>query len=219
MTTRATFIGLALLASGMGAPAAAQTRPPAARQEHFFIAGIGLVTGQRFAAQTTFDAIFGQTFAPFFGGGVEVGEGPYFVDFTVSRFKKTGERAFLFNGNVFQLGIPLTATITPVEVSFGYRFHRRSKIVPYAAGGVGSYGYSESSKFSISGEDVSVRHAGVLVMGGAEFRVHRLVGVAGDVEYTHVPGIIGKAGLSKDAGESDLGGVAVRLKVVVGIRR
>src|SRR5438876_677532 len=117
-----------LLIALAGAPAAAQSSP--ADEEHFFIGGVGLVTGQRFAAQTTFDAVFGGSFQPFYGGGVEIGEGPYFGDFTFTRFQKTGQRAFLFNGKVFQLGIPLTATVTPIEITFGYRFHRHSKIVP-----------------------------------------------------------------------------------------
>jgi hypothetical protein len=36
------------------------------------------------------------------------------------------------------------------------------------------------------------------------------------VQYTHVPGIIGSGGVSQDAGESDLGGVAARFRVVFG---
>jgi hypothetical protein len=43
-----------------------------------------------------------------------------------------------------------------------------------------------------------------------------LVGIAGDVQYTRVPGILGKGGISKDAGENDLGGISVRLRVTVG---
>jgi len=36
------------------------------------------------------------------------------------------------------------------------------------------------------------------------------------VQYSHVPGILGNAGVSQQAGESDLGGVAARFKLVVG---
>jgi hypothetical protein len=40
--------------------------------------------------------------------------------------------------------------------------------------------------------------------------------MAVDVQYSHVPGILGTGGVSQQAGETDLGGVAARLKLVVG---
>ena len=55
-----------------------------------------------------------------------------------------------------------------------------------------------------------------MLNGGAEFRLHRWVGLGADVQYTHVPGILGLGGVSQQAGENDLGGVAVRVKLVVG---
>ena len=82
--------------------------------------------------------------------------------------------------------------------------------------GVGSYQYKETSTFNDPSEDVDVRHAGVVVNGGAEFRVHRWVGIGAEVEYSHVPGILGNGGVSQQAGEKDLGGVAGRLKLIVG---
>jgi opacity protein-like surface antigen len=140
-----------------------------------------------------------------------------FLEITASRFKKTGQRAVILDGEPFGLNIPLTAAITPVEFTVGYRFLRRSSIIPYAGGGFGSYRYTETSSFSIdASEDVDTRHVGYLAVGGAEFRVHRLVGIAGEVQYTHIPGVLGLGGLSKDAGEDDLGGTAVRVKVIVG---
>ena len=82
-----------------------------------------------------------------FGGGTLLAEamellsvrpGGFYVEFDVSRFKKTGQRAFINNGQTFPLGIQLTATVTPIEFSFGYRFGAKSsRVVPYAAGGVG----------------------------------------------------------------------------------
>ena len=60
------------------------------------------------------------------------------------------------------------------------------------------------------------RQTGVLVNGGVEFRLHAVLAVAADVQYSHVPGILGQAGVSQQAGESDLGGVAARLKIVIG---
>ena len=116
----------------------------------------------------------------------------------------------------FPLGIPLTATVTPFEVTGGYRYRLSKVIIPYVAIGVGRYGYSEDSSFNDTGEDVSESHAGFVVLGGVEFRVHRWVGVGVDAEYTHVTGILGAAGISQAFGEHDLGGTSVRVKILVG---
>jgi len=99
----------------------------------------------------------------------------------------------------------------------GYRFRvRTSRIIPYAGGGIGVYGYRETSEFSTAAENVDVSHHGFVMLGGAEFRVSRWIAVAGDAQYTRVPGILGQGGLSKDVNEDNLGGVAARLRVMVG---
>jgi len=209
-----------LLALSLSTSLAAQSRQtsttyddtPAISLRAFF-----LTTGESFAAKQTFNGIFGQSFEPLFGGGLElVQNGEFYLDVAASRFRKTGQRAFRSNGQNFGLGIPLTATITPFEVTGGYRYRMSPSIVPYAGVGVGSYGYKETSQFSDATENLDTRHAGFLVVGGAEVRLHRWVGISGDVQYTHVTGILGTAGISKEAGEKDLGGVALRLKVIVG---
>src|SRR6185295_7247126 len=110
-----------------------------------------MVTEQSFAAVDTFNAVFGKTYFPFFGGGAQIViHDRFFAEVTASRFRQTGERAFLSNGKPFPLGIPLTATITPLEVTGGYRFHIKSlpRVRPYAAGGFGSYAYQETSSFA-----------------------------------------------------------------------
>jgi opacity protein-like surface antigen len=169
-------------------------------------------TAEAFAATNTFEAAFGRSLQPFFGGGVQVVFADrFFVEAGASRFKKDGERAFRYNGQTFRLGLPLTATMTPFEITGGYRFHfgRMPRIVPYAAGGFGSYSYKESSPSSDPSENVDTRHSGFVLNGGVEFRLHRWVGVGVDAQYTHIPGILG-------TGENDLGGIAGRVKFVVG---
>jgi len=49
-----------------------------------------------------------------------------------------------------------------------------------------------------------------------ELRVHRWVGVGVDAQFTHIARILGQGGISKDAGENDLGGTAARVKIMVG---
>jgi Outer membrane protein beta-barrel domain len=209
---------LAVLTAG---PVAAQSTPdPTAPSEPYEAAFRAFFIGaqQSFAAKTTFDATFGQSSQPFFGGGVQVvTPGGVFVEFGVTRFKKTGQRAFLNNGQAFPLGIPLTATIIPVELSAGYRFGAtRWRVIPYAAGGIGRYNYREESDFAGADDNVDTHHVGYLVNGGVEVRLQKWIGVAVDVQYTHVSGILGEGGISQDAGETDLGGVAARFKVMVG---
>jgi outer membrane protein W len=176
------------------------------------------LTAERYRASTTFNAVFETNTVPAWGAGVAfVVRRRVFVDVAVSRMSKSGQRAFVSNGEAFRLAIPLRVTSTPVEISGGYRFgSRRSRVVPYVGLGVGSYSYRETSDFSAPGEDVDARHAGVLVLGGVEFRLSRWVGISGDAQYTRVPGILGQAGISKDLNENDLGGLAGRLRVILG---
>lgn len=200
-----------LVAQSREAIAKADDEPPTALRP-FVIA-----TGEAFAAKETFKAAFGQAVETFYGGGLEfvTGRGPY-LDIAASRFKRTGQRAFRANGQNFGLGIPLTVTMTPIEVTGGYRFGQRRRIIPYLGAGIGSYRYKETAGFSDPGEDTNTRKTGYIAAGGAEVRVTHWLGVAGDVQYTRVLGILGAGGISKEAGERDLGGVTVRLKITVG---
>jgi len=201
---------VALLA--LVAPAASAQDEPSLSIRPFVFGSI-----QGFSAVDSFDAVFGKSYAPLFGGGVQVVvHDQFFVELAASRFKQTGERAFISNGQSFRLGIPLTATLTPFEVTAGYRFKVSPSIRPYVAAGAGTYQYKETSSFSDPGEDVDVRHAGFVLNGGADFRLHPWIRVGADVQYTHVPGILGVTGVSAQAGESDLGGLAARFKFIVG---
>lgn len=214
-------IAACLFAVLTAVPVAAQSQAdPAAFSEPYDVSfrGFFVATEQSFAAKTTFDAAFGKSTQPFFGGGVQFTSlSGFYIEFGVTRFKKTGQRAFVSNGQAFPLGIPLTATITPIEFSAGWRFGARSwKVIPYAAGGIGRYNYKEESDFSADGDAVDAHGVGYLVNGGVEFRVHKWIGLSVDAQYTHVPDILGQGGVSKEAGETDQGGIAARFKVIVG---
>jgi hypothetical protein len=221
-----------VLALGVASPAAAQRLPqppprPAARRVlpplppeppisfRPFVMG----TEEAFAAVETFTAIFGKSYAPFFGGGLQVAfHGKYYVEVGASRFQQTGQRVFRNNGQNFNLGIPLTATITPLEITGGYRFRPRQlrQLRPYVGAGFTSYAYKEVSDFAAAGEDLTTRHGGLVGVGGVEFRVHRYVGISADVELSHVTGILGQHGVSKEAGESNLGGISARFRLIIG---
>ena len=172
-----------------------------------------------FAAVDTFKAVFDKSHGTFFGGGLQVTfQGKYYVEVGASRFKQTGQRAFFANGQSFGLGIPLTARITPLEITGGYRFRPRSlpKLRPYLGGGLTSYAYEEQSNFDEPGDAVTTRGTGLVGVGGVEFRVHKYVGITADGAVAHVTGILGQAGISKDIGESNLGGISARIRLIIG---
>ncbi len=183
-----------------------------------------VVAVERFTAATTFDATLGSAFQPLWGGGLELTtRRNFFVDVTLSRMSRSGQRAFANGDQTFGLGIPLHATLTPVELTAGRRFplstrrrRRRVAVVPYVGLGVGLYRYEEHSDFSASGDDLDATHAGFIAVGGAELHVAKWVGIAVDAQYTNVPGILGQAGVSQQVGERDLGGIAGRVRVILG---
>jgi hypothetical protein len=211
-----------LIALALASPVAAQmpAQPsPVSDQPEVSIRPFFLMTGQRFTATHTFDGVFGRSVQEFFGGGAEVAmPNGFYADISVSRFRKTGQRAFVFNGQPFRLGIPLTSTIIPIEVTGGYRLRlgEGDRVFSYAGAGVGSYGYKETSPSSDTGENIDARHTGFLAVYGFEFRLVHLIGLTADVQYTHVPGILGKGGISQQFQESNLGGVAARFRFIVG---
>jgi opacity protein-like surface antigen len=217
------LLAACVLAAITASPLAAQTRRPVSRSAEetpklslrpFFV-----VTDEQFRAKTTFDAAFGRSIEPFFGAGAQLSlRNGVFVEVGASRFRKSGQRAFVSNGQTFQLGIPLTATLTPFEVTAGYRFGAATsrRIVPYVGVGVGRYSYQETGDFASDGDNVDAHSNGYLAVGGLEFRLHRWVAVSADAQYTHVPDILGAGGVSKDASETDLGGIAARFKILVG---
>jgi hypothetical protein len=219
--TSIVFTVLAALA--VASPAAAQSRGGRDIAVRLF----ALASSQQFAAQETFDASFGSSRGMFWGGGIEVVlPSGIFADVAASRFSKVGQRAFINNGQAFGLGIPLTATITPIEVTAGYRIKltrsgargRRIPIpiVPYIGVGVGSYGYQESSTFDDPTDAVDERKIGVLGVVGAEVRLHPWVSASVDVQDTRITGILGDSGLSQQAKENDLGGLAIRFRIIIG---
>ena len=215
-----TLLALVLALAALPSPLAAQpTATLISDDPAVSVRGFVLGAAQRFSAKTTFDAVFGNSVQPFWGGGVQIAfRGGPFVEVSASRFKKNGQRAVLFNGQPFRLGIPVNTTVMPVELSGGYRFHpaEYSAFRPYAGIGIGWYSYKEASGFSDPGDSVDTRTKGYLANVGIEQRVQRWIGVSFDVQHTHIPGVLGTGGISKDANEKDLGGISGRLRIVVG---
>lgn len=110
-------------------PRAAAPAKPAARPSGpplFHVSGFFTLGYQEFAAADTFDATLGKT-----GGGVMGGGGSLthrsglFAQVDLTRFTAEGERAFVYDSEVFKLGIPLSVEVRPIEFTFGYKFFTR----------------------------------------------------------------------------------------------
>ncbi len=201
-----------------------QTVPPSTQ---ILLRGFGDAGATVFAATHSFEAILGRPSGPIFGGGIELVEPPHwFLTLSASRFKRTGHRVFVFENQVFNLNVPTEITVTPLELTFGYRFANprvaaratRRAVVPYAGGGVGRHRLEETSPQSVEGDDVRRTSTGYHVLGGVEIPVGRWLAVAPEAQWTSVPNALGNdpSGVSSVYNEHNLGGFTFRMKVVVG---
>lgn len=194
--------------------------PSSARAQAVGIRGFAEAGVTTFAARQSFKAVLGSSNGPLFGGGGGVVlPQRIFVEVTAARFQKDGSRVFVYNGQVFNLNIPTTIRITPLDLSAGYRFAGgASRVVPYAGGGVSWRKYEETSQFAAAGENVNETFHGYHIVGGAEFRVGSWFGVAGEAKYTSIANALGKDpnGVSAQYGEKDLGGGTFVVKAILG---
>jgi Outer membrane protein beta-barrel domain len=183
------------------------------------IKGYGLVGGMSFAASESFDAVLDTSSGTIVGGGAEIGLpwGGLYLGVGAWRFSGEGERVFVSGSEVFRLGIPLTIEVTPIEVTGGWRFKNiSSRLVPYVGAGWSSYAYKETSDFADADEDVDDRFSGFHILGGAEFKLTRWLGLGGEFAWSRVPDALGAGGASQAFDETDLGGTSYRLKISVG---
>ncbi len=194
--------------------------PPPPPSRGISINGYAMVGLMNFTAADSFEVILGEPSGTIVGGGARVGLplGGLFVDVGAWRFRGDGERVFVSGGAEFPLGIPLEITITPLELSAGWQFRIRQapKFHPYVLGGYTSYGYTETSEFAATAESIDERFNGVHLGGGAEYRIMRWLGLAGEVIWTSVPDAIGEAGVSAEFDETNLGGTSFRFKITIG---
>jgi hypothetical protein len=192
---------------------------PAAAQTEFMVRGFADLAARTFTAAESFKAVVGNDRGVMLGIGVEVvAPERVFISLRASRFRKRGQRVFLFNGAQFDLGIPARITVIPVELSGGYRFDYGWRLVPYAAAGVGWHVYNETSHFAEPNEHVADTFRGYQFLGGAEVHVLRWLGAAAEAQWAAVPNALGTDpnGVSAAFNESDLGGVMLRVKLVIG---
>jgi opacity protein-like surface antigen len=213
-------------------PAPAQTRPAPAPREPIGVRGFLTVGNIAFQAKESFETVLGSASGTTFGGGGQVllQRGLY-VEVSASRFRADGERVFVGpspDRTVFRLGIPLEVTVTPLEITGGWRYRHcprtqkprpggcQPTVVPYVGGGFSSYRYQESSDFTVDGDDVDERHSGYHIVGGAEYRAMRWLAIGGEVSWSSIADGLGEGGVSAAFDENNLGGTSIRLKISVG---
>ncbi len=224
--SRRLTIGMAVVAMlGLleAASASAQSKPrttAAPRSKSLQIGGYAMFGNISFTAVESFDAILGASSGPIFGGGARIGLplGGLFLDVGAWRYRGEGERVFVDEGEIFPLGIPVEITVTPIELSAGWRFRIRKapKFSPYVAGGLTILNYQETSEFATGSEDADDSFNGYHVIGGAEYKITRWLGLGGEASWSTVPDAIGESGVSEAFNETDLGGTTFRVKVTIG---
>ena len=170
-----------------------------------------------FTATQSFKAVLGTPSGFVYGGGLEITDRRYFVAISAQRFSHKGHRVFVFQDQVFPLDVKDTVSVTPLDLTVGYRFRFR-RVVPYAGGGIGWYRYLEQSDPATAAEKIQQTSAGYHLLAGAQGPVHRWFGVGVDAQWATVPHALGgsSSGVSQVYNEHDLGGFTIRTKIVVG---
>ena len=202
-------------------PARTPAPAPAPPARGLAVRGYGEGGIHWFAASDTFEAVLGSSSGPIFGGGVEALWNRHLsISFDVSRFQATGERVFVFNDEVFPLGIETTVNIVPMAVNVAYRLERpRRTLTPFVGGGVNWHRYTETSDFADRRRG-RVRHlqraARARRRGVAGCRATSSVGGVG--RWISVRDALGDEPTSVAAAfdEHDLGGFDLRVRIVVG---
>jgi hypothetical protein len=193
---------------------------PASPRQPLGIRVFGDVDVDTLSAHNSFDAVLGTSRLTAFGGGAEVlniWKGA-FLRVALSHTSKGGDRAFVANGERVSLGVPITVSMTPVEIGGGWRFAiGSSRVVPYVGAGALIQSYSEKSTFAGPGDNVSQTNTGYTAFGGVEVDLSKWFIVGGEADFRGIPNALGNGSVSQDFGETNLGGFALR--VLFGIRR
>lgn len=181
------------------------------------VRGFVQVSSMWFTADDSFDAITGSSVGLMYGGGAGFGfSNGLFVQGGVERYKDTGQRVFISNNQIFELGIPNTIEIMPVQATVGYRQVASSNVVGYVGAGAGVYLFKETADLGSPVNNIDEQHVSYHILGGVEYPLMSWLWLGGEGQYTWVPSAIGEAGISAEFDEKDLGGFSLRVKLSVG---
>jgi len=190
-----------------------------------------------FAASKTYQAVFGSSTIPGYGGGVDV-TGIWknlFLRVDVTRITKTGSRVFVDvtpNGvDVFKLnGEPAKLTLTPIEVGAGWRFpikvakkgasrsvKQNSNLTPY----IGAAALIQLYKVDYSASpdlNESETFTGGTFFGGVDYAITKVLVLGGEAQYRFLPNAL-KSDLASSVAntynETQGGGFTARVTIGV----
>lgn len=198
----------------VAAPVWAQTAPATTIGGRLFVGG----DWQQMTASDTFDAVTGSATVGGLAAGVEVHRvwRRAFLRASMSQLKADGERVFVFDGEVFPLGIPLDVTMRPIELGAGWRFAPVSgRVVPYVGAGAMWLKYREEADGDFASESVNETYSGAVVFGGVDVSVWRYVSAGAEVAWRTAK-VKNPGGALEAFGEKDLGGISMRVIVSIG---
>ena len=180
--------------------------------------GFGQFGAIRFTAADSFDAVTGSSWGAMWGGGAQMAfSNGLFFQGSYERYESTGQRVFVFEDQIFDLGIENKVTVTPIQVTVGYRQPTADRIVGYIGAGIGWHRLQEEAQFSDPADNVDESKVGYHILGGMEYPVTRWLWVGGEGQWAYVPDVLGNDGISAAFGEDDLGGFTLRFKLTVGL--
>ena len=216
--TRALLLLTVLLSAATASAQTRPTAPPAEEPGGVAIRGFADAGTEMFHALDSFQAVFRKNSGTRIGGGLAVTLPlGLFADVRVSRVRMTGERAFLFGGQTYRLGVADTLTVIPLQITGGLRGARRgARAIPYIGAGFGWYRASERAAFSSADEVAERATGGYHLLGGADLRLWRIFGVGGEVEWSQVTNGLSGSGIASSLKDTNLGGVSVRVRLLAG---
>jgi len=204
--------------AALSAPAAAQTyTPPASTGAPGGFRVFGLFDGSQMAASESFKAAFGSAQTNGYGVGAEVDVWKHvFLRIAATSSTRDGSRVFVDGGEVFDLHIPLSVKMTPIEAGGGWRT-TAGRLAPYLGGAFISLAYEEVSDLGGASESSSFheRYTGGAVFGGVDVAIVKWLFVGGEAQYRHVPVPDVNGTLMHEFDETNLGGFTVRARVGV----
>lgn len=216
-------IGWCVLMAGLAVPASAQGRAdtpavpqPATSQfrAYAWFDRVGM------SASQSFEAVLGGSSFLAFGGGIDVIDvwRHVFARMALSRMGGDGTRVFVSDGEVVSLNVPIAVRMSAIEIAGGWRFvyPKLPKYTFYGGAGLMRVGYAETSELAHEADN-SGGFLGLMIFGGVEVPVWKRMIAGVEAQYRSVPGALGDGGVSRDFGETNLGGAVLR--VMIGIRR
>jgi hypothetical protein len=162
-------------------------------------------------AADSFKAVTGSPIMLGYGGGAEVVNlwKRLFVRGDYVTGSSSGERAFVVDGEVVSVGIPVTVRLSTIEIGGGWRIPMRKhpKYTPYVGGALLLTKYSQKSDFEQPTDAVNDSNPGFSVLGGIDAQVGKRLYATFEAQYRSVP----NAGVSKLYGDTNLGGFVGRV--------